>query len=833
MLVLLAAVATGARAAWTGGTYTATANENLGAITVTGGINITSGTLTVTGPGTLVVTGAKGNDGWFDDDNGLSYPGGNGGAAISGNIIVQGGATVTATGGNGGGGMGGDADPGKAFANSTSVSFQTNGYILTSNGSAIGYIGGQKQITIAPAPVAVTGVTLPATATVTLGDPVALTAAVAPADATDKKVKWTVTAGTDKVKLYKDAECKTEVGTDATDVLTVYVKGLAVGEATVKVESNEDETKTATCAVTAKHGTYAVAMKAGVTDGDQWTARAGGSGAFAAMPLKGVEGGTKPVELKYAGDRVVKRVTATVTPKWKGDLTKILAADLESDGTTLTVENGTTLTGELAENYRVVIADGATVTLDGVTINGANDNNFQWAGLTCLGDATIMLKDGSVNTVKGFHENYPGICVPVGKTLTIDGPGKLTASSNGKGAGIGGGYAIGCGNITIAATVGKVKGVKGADAPNSIGAGGQATCGTVTIGGTIYYDGSDYQNGGDTYLTAEKTVYPAGNTIVLNDLTGDTELQDGDVVTGTLDGNYIITIADGAEVTLNDVTIDGTDEWGEAYNHAGITCLGDATINLKSETNYVKGFYSSYAGIQAGPTGKKLIIKGTGALTASSNGSASGIGASKELACGDIEIQGGHIFANGGASSAGIGGSYKANCGKITISGGNIDAKGPSDNDYDGPGIGSGNFAVCGDINISGGTIKAKSTGRAAGIGSSYGNNQTGHSVCGNITITGGNVEATGADGAGIGTANVGNSYAGCTACGNITIANTVERVKAIKSDEADHSIGKGKNGSCGTVTIGGTVYWQNNAAQNGGGTYLTGSPLIYPDLQN
>ena len=115
LLALLLTAATGARADWTGGTYTATANENLGAITVngdatltinsdvtvtiTGGINVASGTLTVTGPGTLVVNGAKGNDGasaWKGSD------GGNGGVAISGNIIVQGGATVTATGGNGG-----------------------------------------------------------------------------------------------------------------------------------------------------------------------------------------------------------------------------------------------------------------------------------------------------------------------------------------------------------------------------------------------------------------------------------------------------------------------------------------------------------------------------------------------------------------------------------------------------------------------------------------------------------------------------------------------------------------------------------------------------------
>ena len=117
--LLTIVAATGpARAQWTGGTYTATATENLGAITVNGnamltinegvtvtvngGINVASGTLTVTGPGTLVVNGAEGNDGADGE------PGGNGGVAISGNIIVQGGATVTATGGNGG--KGGDGD---------------------------------------------------------------------------------------------------------------------------------------------------------------------------------------------------------------------------------------------------------------------------------------------------------------------------------------------------------------------------------------------------------------------------------------------------------------------------------------------------------------------------------------------------------------------------------------------------------------------------------------------------------------------------------------------------------------------------------------------------
>ena len=51
LLVLLAAVVTGARAAWTGGTYTATANENLNAITVSD-----DATLTINADVTVTVT---------------------------------------------------------------------------------------------------------------------------------------------------------------------------------------------------------------------------------------------------------------------------------------------------------------------------------------------------------------------------------------------------------------------------------------------------------------------------------------------------------------------------------------------------------------------------------------------------------------------------------------------------------------------------------------------------------------------------------------------------------------------------------------------------------
>lgn len=172
-----------------------------------------------------------------------------------------------------------------------------------------------------------------------------------------------------------------------------------------------------------------------------------------------------------------------------------------------------TLTGTLTANVKISIADGSTVTLRDATINGVQD--YEWAGITCLGNATIILE--GTNTVKGFYEEYPGIQAAHNTgsgdeyTLTIQGTGSLTASSNGWGAGIGGGWEIDCGNIeiqggTITATGGEaaagigsgtksscgnititsgvthVTATKGEGA-NSIGAGVNGTCGTVTIGG--------------------------------------------------------------------------------------------------------------------------------------------------------------------------------------------------------------------------------------------------------------------------------------------------------------------------------------------------------------
>ena len=304
--------------------------------------------------------------------------------------------------------------------------------------------------------------------------------------------------------------------------------------------------------------------------------------------------------------------------------------------------------------------------------------------------------------------------------------------------------------------------------------------------------------------------------IDLSELTKDYTAKNGDVLTGTLDGQtqpYKISIADGATVTLAGVTINGVNNM--SYKWAGLTCEGSATIILKDGlTNIVKGFYENYPGIFV-PKDETLIIKGeaagTGALTASpfdGDGKKSygaGIGGEYLSDCGNIEIQGGNITATGGMYAAGIGSGIRS-CGTITISGGNITATGG----HWAAGIGSGYdyMASCGDITISGGTITATGGMDAAGIGSGYSTGYTDDPI---------------------------------SSCGTISITTGVTKVTAKKGSGADNSIGAGEGSTCGTVTIGctldsgghpvgGTEYWDGSDYnyQNDGDTYLTQDTITY-----
>jgi len=182
-----------------------------------------------------------------------------------------------------------------------------------------------------------------------------------------------------------------------------------------------------------------------------------------------------------------------------GKLYNFEDSPLDSD---FTAHNGDFLKGYMGGKHKISIEDGATVTLRDLQVaggSGPTGNEYPWAGLTCEGDATIILStDGSSNSITGFNKEYPGIYVPEGKTLTIRGKASLTVQSsitdNRSGAAIGGvvdGPA--CGNIrieggTINATAGKYSA--------AIGGADSKACGNITItGGTITARANSYGPG--------------------------------------------------------------------------------------------------------------------------------------------------------------------------------------------------------------------------------------------------------------------------------------------------------------------------------------------------
>ena len=174
------------------------------------------------------------------------------------------------------------------------------------------------------------------------------------------------------------------------------------------------------------------------------------------------------------------------------EFTPLDTVDLSTIQSDYTVQDGTVLTGTLGGNRRISVADGASIMLSNMAILGVHmsDNGSHWAGLTLLGDATIVLDGGTANYIRGFNRQDPGILVPVGATLTICGSGELTAESGNshstindslRAAGIGGGYNLSCGNIVINGGTITTIGAIGA----SLGSGYNADCGNIAIHGGI------------------------------------------------------------------------------------------------------------------------------------------------------------------------------------------------------------------------------------------------------------------------------------------------------------------------------------------------------------
>ena len=336
---------------------------------------------------------------------------------------------------------------------------------------------------------------------------------------------------------------------------------------------------------------------------------------------------------------------------------------------------------------------------------------------------------------------------------------------------------------------------------------------TLTIGG--YGSLAATGRGGNT--TTRPVQYSGGAGI--GGGSGSSKNGGNIVITGgTIDatgGEYAAGIGAGCSSNCGDITISGGIVRANGINAAGIG----------------GGYYSSFIGSGTSSCGDITISGGT-VVSAASDGGA-GIGAGYRSLCGNITITGGNVTATGGMSGIGSGGVWSSGsggstlisyCGHIEISGGTVTATAGS-----GTGISPGNLTS--NITISGGNVTATGAGTGAGIGDN----------CGNIVISGGTIIATGSipmqgQAAGIGTCGRN------TSCGDITIYNTVVSVTAIKagynpngdpgSTAGVYSIGRAATNyaeqTCGTVTIGGTVYYDGTSFQNGGGTYLAASPLVY-----
>ncbi|MBR1624281.1 MAG: hypothetical protein IJ676_00915, partial [Clostridia bacterium] len=290
--------------------------------------------------------------------------------------------------------------------------------------------------------------------------------------------------------------------------------------------------------------------------------------------------------------------------------------------------------------------------------------------------------------------------------------------------------------------------------------------------------------------TASEKAHADGTTVDLSTLTEAYTAQDGEILTGTLGGNYKITIANGATVTLDTVTIN-------CNNDAGITCNGDATIVLEG-TNSVRSSTIYCAGIFV-PEGKTLTIKGSGLLTVRGADYGAGIGGNQEKNCGTIVIESGTINAYGGEACAAIGSGNEASCEDIEIKGGTVTAIGG----VGAAGIGAGGYGQCRTITISGGKIYAEGTMDetyelgGAGIGGGYGESYLEY-----ITITGGNITAKGGyKAAAIGTGP--DEDDAHNLCNEVKITDGVGKLSLTKGSDSPCTVGNGGNGAeCYIVSV-------------------------------
>lgn len=496
-----------------------------------------------------------------------------------------------------------------------------------------------------------------------------------------------------------------------------------------------------------------------------------------------------------------------------------------------TLSDGTLLTGTLEgapHPCKILIADGATVTLSNACIRGAHASTIgshvrtnTWAGLTCEGNATIVLK-GEANHVSGFSRDYPGIYVPSGKTLTIKGSDdvslRVTSGSAsddnediGRGAGIGGVYQgtgdwKDCGSIVIEG--GDID-AEGGEFAAGIGATYRSACGNITItGGNIVARGGKNAAGiGSGYYNSS-----CGNITITGGTIQEASTE-GPGADSVEKDYYAAGIGSGYLSSCGDITIGaGIEEvWamaGDYYNTPigagkGGSCgtvfvddsLFDRYLSHLRMRKIRPWYYFDLGNLPLDENGEARILDGTIVTGTIDTNAQLRIYNDATVVLRDIRINEGlvqdPVYDPDEWVEFGAGLTCEGNA-TIILEGTNV----VNAFHYEFPGIfiGSGyTLTIKGD-----GKLKASSfaEGWAAGIG---GGSDANVSDCGNIVIESGVIEATGGtDAAGIGGA--GENFPGC---GLVVIGPNVTSITATGGWTP---IGPGREGDCAGVVVDGTL---------------------------
>ena len=302
------------------------------------------------------------------------------------------------------------------------------------------------------------------------------------------------------------------------------------------------------------------------------------------------DGGKKATSTVYIYDKIVDINTVSANV--------IVAADeswlINGNGTK--VANG------------ITIGDGATVTLNGINISKQ---------IECSGTATIILADGSTNTI--IATSNAGIEVgAAGLTINAEtaGTGILNVTGGFNGAGIGTSYVTNssktCGDITInggTITATGDAGAAGIGTGYSFGYSAltNQTCGNITInGGTITATGDDGAAG-------IGTGYSFGYSAPTNQTCGNIKINGGIVTatggisaagigtgfsysTGAVTSNECGAITIGTGVTKVTATKgeDSPNSIGKGYSYYGIQNCGTITIGgvVKAQSDFTGATYT-------------------------------------------------------------------------------------------------------------------------------------------------------------------------------------------------------------------------------------------------